>query len=202
MTEKSFESKEIEYPKWCKGKGEVSQYLPNLLDFASKNYERHTNWFLKHRDTALTQLTALITAEIVIRQFLDPGKNSIQLIFILLSIFSFILAGSGHRSCNRCFRASLENALLINKIIWIMGLSNKVNVNFDPDDIINAPAADDETFFVERYVTDSYNSKTTKEYLKKHLINKGKTTYFWGLVTIWTLGIAGFVIGIAFTVLK
>jgi hypothetical protein len=33
------------------------------LEFASENFDRHTEWFLKHRDQAYPRLGAVITAE-------------------------------------------------------------------------------------------------------------------------------------------
>ncbi len=192
-----------------------SNELLAVLTVGSEAYGKHTEWFLKHRETALKQLAILITAELAIQNLVvEPeGANlPARMLLLLLAFMSLLLAHAGWRNCQQAFTAAMENVLLVNKIIWSMAPSGKVHLAA-PVDVNNMPCRQDETLYVPRFLKHSIDAYTTEAFVQENLsIRKGfsrsvgwihwrknstqANTYFWTTVLIWSLGLIGAALGV------
>lgn len=167
-------------PKWALETEESNSNLSHLLDFASENYGRHTDWFLKHKDTGIKTLAVILTAEITtISIYIANHLNNLITIFILiiLSFLSFLLRNYAINSCRRSYRAALENALLITKTLWAMGLTKPIKVKSTDVDLNKCPVPEDETPYVPRYLNDAAKHKITQNFVDYHLSEPDTTCY-------------------------
>jgi hypothetical protein len=165
MTSKS--SNYLGLPQWCTEKGISSDNLPDLLNLASNSYQKHTEWYLRHRDTTLKQLAVIMTAELVfVKLFYDSSASWVLIVPALsfLIILSSILAHAGAKSCYQAFQAAMENVLLINKIVWAMGLGDKVHIDQVHTEASIIPVLKDQTLYVPRYLKDSSQFDTTEQF--------------------------------------
>ena len=185
---------------------ESREDLYRFMDIASASYARHTDWFIRHRDTSVRQLAVLIAAQLlIIKLTSDPNNNSWApaIILIFLSFLSYILALTGSSSCQRSFIASLESVLFFNKCIWAIIPTGYINVLEDNAQEESVPARSDTTLQVPRFVQGASKFSTTEEYINYHigkdlsLRKRSRNTYFWSCVTIWALGVMGIIIGVA-----
>ncbi|MCT2533839.1 hypothetical protein N2488_11655 [SAR92 clade bacterium H231] len=174
--------------KWIDSSKGNNNYLPNLLDFAASNYGRHTDWFLKHRDTGLKNLALILTAEFTVLglHFTKTGfpKFLVCLSLVLLSAFSILIAYSACQSCKNAFKASLESALLVTKTAWAMGLVGAVSL--EKTSTLLPPVPDDEMLYTKRYWEDALppKSNTTEDFVDWNMRNR-RSTYFWGNLTLF-----------------
>jgi hypothetical protein len=53
----------IATPIWASVGSSENKHLPELLTLASTNYGRQTEWFLRHYNTGIRNLAAVLTAE-------------------------------------------------------------------------------------------------------------------------------------------
>ena len=181
--------------KWVKKTVSDNKYLATMLEFGSSNYERHANWFLRHRDIGIKYQAIILTVEFSILGIsfqLDAvyPKYLVCSGLYMLGIFSVILAYTSCRSCTKSFIASLENALLVTKVAWAMGLADRVAVKEIPES--NPPVSEDSMLYINRYWKDSCihqtkNDKkeitTTKQFVDVHIKDKD-TTLFLGALMI------------------
>lgn len=198
-----------------------SDDLRAVLTIASSHYGKHTEWYLKHRDTVLRQLAVLITAELAVQKFVaEPAQADLPARILLLALagLSLVLAHAGVRSCRQAFRAAMENAVVVNKIIWSMAPSGRLFLDhetLDPE----MPARQDSSLYVPRFLSHAIATPSTEEFVKDNaslgsglsrLFNsalnrtqeKAANTYFWTAVTIWLLGVIGATIGVSCFVVR
>ena len=180
--------------------------LYNLLEVASNAFIAHTDWSIRHRDTSLRQLAVLIAAELIVLKFHRDIPTDLNIgPFILLSFgfLAFVLSLGGAQSVGRAYLASMENVLFMNKLMWAINPSGKVNL---PEKFLNAPyfpASDDETLFVYRYQEESTDDKTTKAFTEKRAgknvfsLGHPSNTLFWAKLSIYSMGFIGLSIGLA-----
>jgi hypothetical protein len=180
--------------------------LFKLLELASAQYGRHFEWFHRHRDNALRQLAVLLTAEMVIARYSADAQLApwvLAAVLISLAAMSPLLAHAGSDSCRRAFGAAMENTMFVSKAVWAIlphGVVGVTEADFDNESI---PARDDLTFQVPRYAGDAAGCLTTQEFTDSHLGNKlplfakPRNTCFWAVVSIWTLGALGIIVGVA-----
>jgi hypothetical protein len=177
--------------------------LGKLLDYASAGYSRHTDWFVRHRDIGLQQLAGLLAAELLLLRFfqdVQPRQLS-GVALILLGLLSLLLGQSSAASCSRAFRASLEHAVLISKIVWALTNGATCKVALSPDSA-NTPVPSDRTLFVPRYLRDAQQFPTTEEYVAYHMGLAGpsakqvRNTHFWARVALWSFALAAFSTGV------
>lgn len=176
-----------------------------LLTLANSNYRNHTDWFLRHRETALKQLTAIIAAEAIIMRFFHGADVPVSITAILLlglSLLSLVLAHGGVCNCTRTFRASLEHVAMTSKIIWVLAPSGKALVDQHSDlaEVNPPPFEDDKVLLVPRYLEDSKKFSTTEKFIEHHLKilrwdGISRNTYFWTFVIVWIAGLMGAAIG-------
>jgi len=196
-----------------------SDNLRAILTTGLTLYTKHTEWFLKHRETTLRQLALLITAELAIQKFVvDPDGTSspARVLLLLLACLSPLLAHSGIRSCKQAFQAAMENIILVNKILWSMGPSGKVFTDHNVDESF-IPAHQDTTLQVPRFLEHSVKAASTNCFVNDNLsFRKGLSrlflldwflrrkkikeikppnTFFWTTILIWILGMIGIAIG-------
>jgi len=178
--------------------------LHTFLEVATSAYYNHTNWFLNHRDTALRQLAVLLTAELLIGKFLIDSNIPMWLtatIYLFLALLSLLLAAAGARSCQRSFLASLENIAYRNKLVWAINSSGIVSIqkSYNGERI---PVRNDKTIHVPRYLEELASFATTQDFtsyqlgLNKPIYSRPKNTYFWATVTILSMGVMGFLVGL------
>jgi len=193
-----------------------SENLRAVFTIASSLYGKHTEWFLKHRDTVLKQLAVLITAELAIYKFVVvPAQSNFPVGMLQLSLaaLSMVLAHAGVRSCKQAFQAAMENVVVVNKIIWSMAPSGKLFLDNEiPDSAV--PAREDSSLYVPRFLAHSIATSSTEEFVKDNLSlrkgllrtlnwvfrkthEKAANTYFWTAVLIWLLGAIGATIGVS-----
>jgi hypothetical protein len=177
----------MEQPSWIRISKPGNTYLPDMLAFASANYGRHTDWFLRHCDTGLRNLAAVLTAEFGIASLYFANKGAPKVfvvpILLLLVLLAIILAEAACSSCHNAFRASLENVLLVTKVAWAMGLANAVSVQEIPNEKDLPPVRNDPMLYVTRYWETAKDHTKTEEFVDAHLKARNNT-YFWAKVTI------------------
>jgi len=184
--------------KWVNDGDESIPDLDSFLNFASDNFKRHTDWHLRHREAGIRMLTLLLTAEFAIVGFYYTTNFKIAFIALIglaiLSFLSIILTYLALMSCSQSYKASLENALLITKILWLKGLTKPIKIKFKQIDISQCPVREDETLYVPRYLHDAQKHLTTDEFVEYNMSKIG-TTYFATKTSILLLGILGFLAG-------
>lgn len=185
--------------KWPMPSSQPISDFSGLLVYATAALRNHLNWFHRHKESGLKLLGLLIAAELAIAGLHISGGMSAWLTgppLVLLTILAPLLAHIGDLNCRSCFKAFLEHALLINKIMWAMGFTNEVPVS-EALDLAKCPAPHDETLFVPRYFIEATadEARTTKKFVRHHM-GRYDTTYWWARLTLWLLGSVGFVGGI------
>ncbi len=176
-------------PEWAQSSDSSNKHLAEMLRFGSDNYERQTDWFLRHRDTGVRNLAAILTAEVGITtlHFATPRVPDwpTALILLLLAALAIPLSVSACRCCTRSFRASLESAMLVTKAAWAMGLTDRVSLAPQSHGLLPPPAPNDTTFYVPRYCRDARQDgvHTTDAFVDVHLSAAG-STYRWAKRTI------------------
>jgi hypothetical protein len=182
----------------CKG-ASCDNKLPHLLSFAAGNYGRHTEWFLRHVDVGIRNLGAVLTAEFAVISLHFANVRVPWLVtspmLILLALIAILLATSALNSCRRSFAALLENALLVTKTVWAMGLAGGVPFPSGDSDPAWRPVPEDPCLYVPRYLKDATGHSTTEAFVEHHLRNK-KNTYSWGKLTICVFCAAAVGIGL------
>ena len=166
-----------------------SPHLQALLEYATSHYARHTDWFLRHRDIGISTLATILTAESAVGGLYlsDTIEPEVALSVIsMLTLLSIPLALLPISACARSFRAALEHAALVAKIMWALGLVEHVPVN-DALAHGKVPLEHDSSLYIPRYHADATESRTTREYVETHLRRRG-TTY---QNAKWTLRIMG-----------
>lgn len=145
-------------------------HLPALLTVASDNYVQQTEWFLRHRDTGIRHLMAILAAESTITGLYFTTHKQIPLVIISIVLgcmmfLAVLFALYAIRSCERSYRASLEHCMLMAKITWALGLH--ANVVIKNDRCGKCPAPDDPFLYVPRFVnnaTEDQMAWTTEVY--------------------------------------
>src|ERR1035441_7514610 len=146
------------WPTWAEPASSPNSNLPNLLTIASMSFERHTNWYLRHCETGIRNLAAIIAAEAAIvgiyfthlaQKGVPVGIVSALLLGVLALAVAPFLCSLAIRSSTRAFLASMESTRLMTKCIWAMGLTAKVAVN---DAVADLPQyADDQFLYPKRW---------------------------------------------------
>jgi hypothetical protein len=170
-----------------------------MLEYATSQYGRHTEWFLRHKESGVTILATILTAEsAVVGLFVS---NNIKAggawpVLMMLAVLSCVIAHLASQSCRRAFVAALEHAALTAKTMWAMGLVSEVRVDQavvqgDP------PFPDDDSMFVPRYYSDARQQArpNTDKYVQFH-ISKAETTFQSARRTLAAMGLAGALIGL------
>lgn len=161
-------------PKWYTGLKDPSaqQYLPALLEHATGQHRKDADWFINSRDKTITQLGAVLTAEVLIARFLLDSSEQLFIVAIFsfcIMALSLLAAKAGSVNCNRSYEALLESIALKNKIVWAMGQGKKVGVKPMGTETTNVPFGNDETLYVPRWMEDAFQYKTTKEFTEYFL---------------------------------
>ena len=184
--------------KWVKeGDGTVPD-LDSFLSFAGNNFGKHFDWHLKHREAGVRMLTFLLTAEFAIVGFYYSTGFRIEVAYFGLAILSFlsiVLTFLSIISCHQSYKASLENALLTTKILWLKGLTKTMTVKSKDLDWSQCPVRDDETLYVPRYLKDAKNRLTTDDFTA-HNMKKWSNAYFATKSSLFILGVLGLLAGI------
>ncbi len=203
------ESTDTNYPRWCKpGDADTCslsrENLLELFDLALRSVGMHYDWFIRHRASALKQLAVLLSAElIIVKLFYDSTQVPIQLIILtllFLAIFSPIFALSGAGAVKKSYTSTLYYITFAVKIAWTIGL-DKIDIDSHNVNLSKIPVKNDATFYIPKFLKDSFKFSSTEDFTNYHLkktIRRNQTTYFWGWLSIWFLGFAGFIIGIGF----
>lgn len=156
------QSSDRQWPQWAELTCASNANLPNLLSLASASFERHTNWFLRHSDTGIRNLAAIIAAEtaIVGLYFTHPVPKGAPLAIVcalLLITLAVVVAPSlctlAIRSTTRAFKASMESVRLMAKCVWAMGLTSSVAVNETASDL--PQYCGDRFLYPERWATET-----------------------------------------------
>jgi len=201
-------------PDWCEISTETktNKELSVLLEFSSHNYERETNWFLKFHDSALKEIGALISAEILIIMFLaghDGLSSGAKLVFMAIVLFlgisSQFFAAVGTKKCYRSYSAAQEYAVLMNKIIYAMGLAGKVSISKDVSiKEQDAPVKNDGKLYTTRHYRDALRMDTTDKFLEYSTKRRGiadqQNSYFWSKITINSMGLIGLLISLVYSI--
>ena len=188
---------------WCAGAEVTEGNLHLMLDFASQNYQRQTEWFIRHRDHAIVQLGAVITAELAVAELtiLEPPAKIV--VFLTLTLLSIGFAWAGATSCKRSFMAALESIATINKSLWALGIAGKVRVanNIQQDSDLAPPFPMDKTLLAPRFLEGGEKHQTTSQFVNSLLDGTGfkpTNTYRLSRFSIIVLGLAGAILGIIF----
>ena len=164
-------------PGWAIPGDGIKSDLTPLLDYARNQYASHTDWYLRHKESGINTLGAVLTAEFALLGVYFSGglHRSVTLIALLsLAVLAVPLARLALLNCKKSFQASLEHALLVTKVVWAMGLAGKVYV--PPHTPNDRPARADEHIYVDRYLRDALRARTTSQFVTENL-DKRDSTY-------------------------
>ncbi len=177
--------------------------LHKALDYALRGYNNHTDWFQRHRDSAVRQLGLILGAELaILRLFSDFNGLAVigGISLILLAVVSPILGLAGVKSCTRSYIASIEHAAMASKSLWALFPERMITISSLES---NPPLKNDEYLSVPRYISDAQRFDSTKEYVSYHLgesipgkERKYKNTLFWARLVISALGASSFILGV------
>lgn len=158
-----------------------SPYLCDLFQYARTHYIHHTDWYIKHRDAGFKTLAAALTAEFAIVGFAFSAYDIPRMLAIVallaISLISIPLTHLARLSCTQSYKASMEHAAFITKIVWAMGLCSAVPISVKECDEKACPLSNDPTFYVPRYIDDAYKYTTTKDFVEWNLSKKGSTLF-------------------------
>ena len=160
--------------KWCHPVEKTQDGIEKILEFASENYTRHTEWFLKHRDQAYLQLGAVITAEFALAN-LPSTKASPLLSIIIWAIFMLLSVGFGAAGivgCRQAFKAAMESIATMNKAMWAMGFAGRIFVNKHPPVATQIPMLPDDIYFLPRRWVELENADTTDAFVRSKIGGK------------------------------
>jgi len=170
------------WPVWAELTTSSNVNVSNLLSIASASFERHINWFLRHSDTGIRNLAAIIAAETAIvglyfTHFAQEGLPQALVCTLLLLVLALVVAPLlcrlAIRSATRSYIASIESVRLMTKCAWVMGLISRVSVSgavadlpqeyrgdrfLYPERWTIGPLTGSESEFVERCLSDPKNS--------------------------------------------
>ena len=188
-----------DFPKWARNGGNTTINLEKLIDYGSDNYGRHTDWFLRHRNTGLRNLAVLIAAEFTVASLYFSNTNSSKVlsvvILFVIAIAAPLLWLFAYRSCRSSFRASLESAILVTKVAWAMGIIDPISIKKEEWNKTRIPVPGDTSLYIWRYWNDAKDHHTTNEFVNYHLKARGNT-YYWAKMTIGIFCIASILFGI------
>ncbi len=183
-----------------------SNEMLTLLNTTSNFYIKQTEWFLKQKEKTLIQLSVVIFVELIFLifpQIFDGLPKHVNILFLLLSIFSIIMTITGLRNCEQSYRSAIENMLLYNKLSWSLAPSGKIFL--EPEvSLYHMPASDDNYLFISRYFKNLSEIKDTEHFVDNQLsikngiknelirtLSLGKQSaannYFWTFILIWAL---------------
>jgi hypothetical protein len=148
---------------WAIG-GTSERDLKPLLDYAHAHYVSHADSFLRHKDSGIKTLAAVLTAEFGILGLAFSGFAFTRPILSALAIAGLLLLGLitpflnklAVQNCTRSYRAALEQAAMVTKIVWAMGLAEQIPIS--PHAVGDCPFPMDDGLYVPRYLDDARRS--------------------------------------------
>jgi hypothetical protein len=182
-------------PSWASMEDNHNKHLPDFLTFASNSYARQTDWFLRHYDTGVRNLAAVLTAESALvglfatQKVLPPMVIAGLLIF--LACVGVVLTVLAIISCKQSYRAALESIFLTAKIAWAMGFIDKVKIDVS---LVSGPSPGwkDETLYPPRWSQDVLRYSTSHKFVEAKLRNRNNTLFMAKLTLIvFGLGTCG-----------
>ena len=182
-----------------------AQGIDKGFDYALSNYFHQTDWFIRHRDRALTELGAIIVGELTLLHQIPRSASifAVIVIFSTLGLVSVILGLSGILSCRRSYRASLECLAMVNKALWAMGLRDRISVDMTQGmKADNAPYINDPSFQAPRFVKDAKHLASTDELICRNLgsgvgsLKPRNNTCYLAMVSIGSVALLGAFLGV------
>lgn len=203
--EEEFQEPENKMKGWAV-KSEIeskSHDYQGLLTYAKDLYIQQTDWFLHHEQLTIRNLAAIITAEFAITgSVFALHKESMpygiiaSVALLILGFLSYKLGVFGIKSCQKAYMASLEYAMMKNKIAWILGFTTPIPVNSNGFDL--RPVPEDVSLYVPRHLNRAF--KTTKEYVGV-VLEKKDHTFFHAKKKIWYFRTLGLILGLGASLL-
>ena len=165
---------------------ENNSTVKQLIEVASDNYRHHLDYFIKHRDTTVKQLAALMAGELLLIRY--SGEIKIPELFLVvilcfLGALAFVFALSGANSCNRSFSHALRYVALLNKSLWALMPSGKITLPNNYNKLLKAPMQNDDTIQIPKHHLDSTTKGT--ETTEKFITNS--TNHWKGFVDIFKI---------------
>jgi len=189
----------IHRPAWASIGASENQHLPELLSFASTNWGRHTDLFLRHHENGTKNLAAILATESAIVGVAFAQKSIpaafLATLLVILAIVGPMLAWLTISSCRRSFRAAMESVFLVAKVAWALGLTFNVAVNEYRVSASEGPGRDDKSLYGPRWVNDSLKHTTCEGFITANFANRWNT-YFLAKVTTLTLGVVALALGL------
>jgi len=187
-------------PSWARAASDENKNLGELLSFASANYGRHVDWFLKHHDTGIKNLAAVVVAETtLVGVAVSPNGKAAFLFFtallVMLACAAPILCWLAIVSSRQSYRASLESVYLTAMVIWGMGLASEVAVGKHAILAARCPSCTDRTLYPKRWVDDTFGAESCDDFVEKKLGHR-KNTLFLYTVTLIVIGIGACGLGV------
>jgi hypothetical protein len=188
------------WPDWADLSNPPNANLPNLLSLASGSYERHIGWFLRHSDTGIRNLGAVIAAETAIVGLYFTHfsqKDTPQTIICVLSLLALALVVApslcslATRSTTQAYSAAMESVRLITKCVWAMGLTSSVAVNSAPP---NIPSKHGDRYLYPKRWTEGPLKGSELEFIE-HCLRNRKGTYFLTMRTLQLICAVGVLLG-------
>lgn len=167
-------------PRWATSESPTNPHMETILNYAFTTGNQHLDWFVRHKETGIKTLVALLSAEFAIAGVHFSGRLPAGLAIpaeIILGFLAIALTRLAVKTCSRAYLAWLEHVVLTHKAVWAMGLAESVNVAPASDNSPTCPVRDDESFFIPRYVSSSANARTTTEFVQRHLRARGNTLF-------------------------
>jgi hypothetical protein len=193
--------------QWCYFADKTQEGVEKILDFASANYNRHTEWFLKHRDRALTELGALIAAELSVAKFMGspPVSDStgvLIVIYTVLVLLAVIFGLAGFVGCRQAYRAGMESIAVANKAICLLGFTSTVAIASNTSTSRLKPVLPEDTVFVPERWAELGQAGSMGDFLEGvmgsglgMLIPRRNTCYL-ATSSIMVMALGGVVIGV------
>lgn len=189
----------IAVPLWASVGPTENKHLHELLTLASTSYGRQTDWFLRHYDTGVRNLAAVLTAESALMGLSATHKDLPAMftvgVLLLLVCIAVVLSVLAIISCRQSYKAALESVFLMAEVVWSMGLMRDVQVDMSGVSG-SGPGWQDPTLYPPRWYEDMLQYATSKEFVKHKLKNRDNTL-FMAKLTIIVFGVGTCCLGLA-----
>lgn len=176
---------ESDAPLWARWAAEENRHLPELLSYASTNYGRHLDLFMKHAEAGTRNLALILATEsaLIVGAYTNEIPRILSAALLgILAIMAIIFGHCAIAACGKSYLAAMESVHLVTKTVWAMGLTSNVAVQRRADGQYSTP--DDLSLYPSRWYLDACAHSTGKEFAEARMADRENTCFLMRLTLI------------------
>ncbi len=194
----------VDPPIWASVGTVENKHLTDLMSVASANFGRHVDGFLRHRETGIKNLAAILAAESAVVGFALTNEKIrgvfIVTLLVILALAAVALTRLAVSQCRRAFLGELESLFLMAKVAWAMGVMFNVDVDQKVARGVRSPGSADKTLYAPRWAKDCLAYATCEAYVDANFRNP-ENTFSTTRLTIVVVGVSASALGLIGAVL-